>query len=76
MVRQVASQQREDLFRAVWRDLAEEVTDLRQNEGEDWAMEGSKHLFKVIRMMGQMMTEKAYMHIPAVSEERDTRIEE
>ena len=76
VVRQVPSQQRESFFKAVWGALAEEVTDIRQADGEDWAVEGSMHLFKVIRMMGQKMTEKAYMHLPSVSENRDMVIEE
>ena len=76
VVRQVPSMQREDLFRSLWKYLAEEVADLRQSEEEDWAMEGSMHLFKVIRMIGQMMTDQAYMHLPGVSEEREIDIEE
>jgi hypothetical protein len=77
VVMQVPGKHREDMFRALWKALAEEVTDLRQAEGEDWAMEGSMHLFKVIRMIGQKMTEMAYMHLPSVTEEeRDMVIEE
>ena len=53
VVRQVHSVQKEELFRALWKSLADEVTDIRQADGEDWAMEGSMHLFKVIRMMGR-----------------------
>jgi hypothetical protein len=71
-VMQVPGVQREDFFRA----LAEEVTDIRQAEGEDWAVEGSMHLFKMIRLVGQKMTEKAFMHLPAVKVERDMVIEE
>jgi hypothetical protein len=76
VVMQVPGLQREDFFRAIWKALAEEVTDIRQAEGEDWAVEGSMHLFKVIRLIGQKMTEKAFMHLPAVTEERDVGIEE
>ena len=76
VVMQVPGVQREDFFRAIWKSLAEEVTDIRQAEGEDWAVEGSMHLFKVIRLVGQRMTEKAFMHLPSVTEERDMVIEE
>ena len=44
------------------------MADLRQTEEEDWAMEGSMHVFKVIRMIGQMLTDQAYMHLPGVSD--------
>ena len=76
VVMQVPGLQREDFFRAIWKALAEEVTDIRQAEGEDWAVEGSMHLFKVIRLVGQKMTENAFMHLPAVTVERDRVIEE
>ena len=76
VVMQVPGVQREDFFRAIWKALAEEVTDIRQAEGEDWAVEGSMHLFKMIRLVGQKMTEKAFMHLPAVTVERDMVIEE
>eukprot|EP00092_Neocalanus_flemingeri_P015145 GFUD01016362.1.p1 GENE.GFUD01016362.1~~GFUD01016362.1.p1 ORF type:complete len:470 (-),score=202.14 GFUD01016362.1:265-1485(-) len=76
VIMHVPGQHRENLFKALWGALAEEVTDLRQNEGEDWAMEGSMHLFKVIRMIGQRMTEKAYMHLPSTSEDWELVIEE
>ena len=76
VIGQVLGVQREELFRALWKSLADEVTDIRQADGEDWAMEGSMHLFKVIRMMGQMMTLKAYADLPTNTEERDMEIEE
>ena len=76
VIMQVPGVQRENLLTAIWKALAEEVTDIRQAEGEDWAMEGNMHLFKVIRLIGQKMTEKAFMHLPSVEEEREMNIEE
>ena len=52
-----------DSLKAIWKPLSDEVSDIRQAEGEDF--------FKVFRLHGQKMTEKAFMHLPAVTEERD-----
>ena len=41
--------------------MAEEVTDIKQSVGEDWATESSMNLFKVIRLIGQRMTERAFL---------------
>jgi len=78
VILQVPNRQRDGFFRDLWGSLADEVTDLKQARaiGEDWAAEGSLHLFKVIRVLGQMMTEKAYMDLPSHSEEREEAIEE
>ena len=77
VIMQVSPQYREDMLRAIWKALAEEVTDIRQSVGEDWATESSMHLFKVIRLIGQRMTEKAFMPLPPSSaQEKRFNIEE
>ena len=48
----------------------EEVRDIREAVGEDWATESSLHLFKVIRLIGHKLTEEAFLHLPSVAEER------
>ena len=52
------------LLKALWEGLAREVRDLRQAEGEEWAVEGARHLYRVIREVGRTMMEKAYMGDP------------
>jgi len=76
VVMQVPEEQKKDILRAIWKALAEEVTDIRQAVGEDWAEESSLHLFKVIRLIGQRMTEKAFMKLPGPAPARDSNIEE
>ena len=71
VIMQVPAVQRENLLTAIWKALAEEVTDIRQAEGEDWAMEGNMHFFKVIRLIGQKMTEKAFMQLPPPSKKKE-----
>ena len=48
------------MLTALWEVLTEEVRDLRQAQGEDWAQEGAMYLVAVIRAIGQRMMEKAY----------------
>ena len=55
---------RHGLLTALWEGLAREVRDLRQAEGEEWAVEGARHLYRVIREVGRRMMEKAYMGYP------------
>ena len=52
------------LLKALWEGLAREVRDLRQAEGEEWAVEGARHLYRVIGEVGRRMMEKAYMGDP------------
>ena len=73
----VPEEHKENILRAIWKALAEEVTDIRQAEGEDWATESSMHLFKVIRLIGQRMSERAFLNLPTTTaQERDHSIEE
>ena len=77
VVMRVPGEHRGDILRAIWKALAEEVADIRQSEGEDWATESSMHLFKVIRLIGQRMTERAFLDLPTTGvQERDLSIEE
>jgi len=77
VVMRVSVEHRGDILRAIWKALAEEVADIRQSEGEDWATESSMHLFKVIRLIGQRMTERAFLDLPTTGvQERDLSIEE
>jgi len=61
---------RENFFHALWQALGNEVTELRDAEGEEWATEGSMHLYKVIKLIGIKMTEKAFMHRPTLAGEK------
>ena len=72
----VSCEKREEMLRAIWKGLAEEVRDIREAVGEDWATESSLHLFKVIRLIGQKLTEKAFMHLQSVAVESAVSIEE
>ena len=77
VIMRVPGEHRGDILRAIWKALAEEVTDIRQSVGEDWATESSMHLFKVIGLIGQRMTERAFLDIPTTEgQERDLSIEE
>ena len=77
VIMRVPGEHRGDILRAIWKALAEEVTDIRQSVGEDWATESSMHLFKVIGLIGQRMTERAFLDIPTTGgQERDLSIEE
>ena len=55
---------RHGLLTALWKWLAREVSHMRQAEGEEWAEEGARHLYRVIREVGRRMMEKAYMGDP------------
>ena len=77
VIMRVPGEHRGDILRAIWKSVAEEVTDIRQSVGEDWATESSMHLFKVIGLLGQRMTERAFLDIPTTGrQERDLSIEE
>ena len=77
VVMKVPEEHRVDILRAIWKALAEEVADIRQSEGEDWATESSMHHFKVIRLIGQRMTERAFLDLPTTGvQETDLGIEE
>ena len=77
VIMMVPEEHKENILRAIWKALAEEVTDIRQAEGEDWATESSMHLFKVIRLIGQRMSERAFLNLPTTgAQERDHSIEE
>ena len=77
VVMRVPGEHRVDILRAISKALAEEVVDIRQSVGEDWATESSMHLFKVIRLIGQRMTERAFLDLPTTgAPERDLSVEE
>jgi len=66
---------REQFFEALWKGLADEVSDMRLAPGEDWVEEGKMYLFKVIKWLGIRMTKKAFL-TTAVNERRNLLIEE
>ena len=77
VIMRVPEKHRGDILRAIWKSLAEEVTDIRQSEGEDWATESSMYLFRVIRLIGQRMTERAFLDLATPdAQERSLSIEE
>jgi len=66
---------REQFFKALWKGLADEVSDMRLAPGEDWVEEGKMYLFKVIKWLGIRMTKKAFITTD-VDESRNFSIEE
>ena len=63
------------LYSSVWEMLASEAVELQElaEDGEDWAEEGVKVVYRAIRQFGLRMCEKAYgrkpVSITVVSEE-------
>ena len=61
VIMMVPGGQREEVVRAIWKALTEEVTNIRPVAGEVWASERRIYLCKVIRLIGQRMTERAFL---------------
>jgi len=66
---------REQFLEALWKGLAEEVTDMSLAPGEDWVVEGKMYLLNVIKWLGIRMTKKAFL-TTAVYESRKFSVEE
>ena len=50
----------ESFVLSLWEGFADELRDLRESVGMDWAVEGGKYLFTAIRCLGQRMMETAF----------------
>ena len=50
----------ESFVSCLWEGFADELRDLRESVGMDWAVEGGKYLFTAIRCLGQRMMETAF----------------
>ena len=54
--------QMESFVTSLWEGFADELRDLRESAGMDWAIEGGKYLYTVIRILGQRMMETAFLN--------------
>ena len=52
--------QMESFVTSLWEGFADELRDLRESAGMDWAVEGGKYLYSAIRSLGQRMMETAF----------------
>ena len=50
----------ESFVSCLWEGFADELRDLRESAGMDWAVEGGKYLYIAIRCLGQRMMETAF----------------
>ena len=65
----VSEGNRAALYSSVWEKLAREAVELQElaDDGEDWAEEGVKVVYRAIRQLGLRMCEKAYGQRPVSS---------